>query len=89
MMTRKTKMVSFRVSPYEYDKLRNACMAQGVASVSELVRAAMDRVIAVSSTSRTFEEQLRDLRDRVQGLTADIDRLSQHVGIRASAAGSE
>src|SRR5207253_1319375 len=45
MIRRRTKMISIRVSPDEYVKLRDACTAEGVASVSELARVAMDSIL--------------------------------------------
>ena len=93
-MSRKSKMVSFRVSPAEYAKLREACVTCGAGSVSGLARAALDHIImAGAPTSRSFGEQLQDLRDRVQILTLDIDRLTRCVEgdtpsiLSASAAG--
>ena len=38
-------MVSFRVSPEEYRSLCQACSAQGLRSVSELARAAVQTMI--------------------------------------------
>lgn len=86
-ISRKSKMVSFRVAPHEYDRLRKACTAHGVANVSELARTAMDRVIAEDAASQaSFDRQLRDLKDRVQILSAEIDRLSQHAQAQAGEA---
>jgi hypothetical protein len=80
IMTRKSKMVSFRVSPHEYDKLREACVTRGAGSVSELARAALGHIIiAAVPASRSLDEQLQDLRDRVQTITLDIDRLARSV----------
>jgi Arc/MetJ-type ribon-helix-helix transcriptional regulator len=72
-------MVSFRVSPEEYRSLCQACSAQGVRSVSELARAAVQMLIKAKTVSEAFDDQLQDLRTRVQFLSAELERLSRHV----------
>ncbi len=58
-------MVSFRLSPEEYRQLRDACATQGVRSVSELARAAMQGLIAPDGRAVPLHTQVQELRDRV------------------------
>jgi hypothetical protein len=72
-------MVSFRVSPEEYLTLCEACATQGVRSVSELARTAVNVMICRNGVSGTVDDQLHDLRARVQSLSSEVERLSRHV----------
>jgi hypothetical protein len=72
-------MVSFRVSPEEYRSLCQACTTQGVRSVSELARSAVQTMIDGGSVSHAFDHQLQDLHARVQYLSAELERLSRHI----------
>jgi hypothetical protein len=79
MVGRRSKMVSFRVSPEEYRSLCQACSTQGLRSVSELARTAVQTVIRGNGLSGTFDDQLHDLRARVQDLATECERLSRYV----------
>ena len=78
-------MISFRVSAEEYHKLRAACTAEGVASVSELARSAIHSIIQRNGSPAPAHEQIADLRQRVEGLAADIERLAREVNSAPSA----
>src|SRR3954464_13152709 len=79
MVGRRSKMVSFRVSPEEYRSLCQACSTQGLQSVSELARTAVQAVIGGNGVPRTFDDQLQDLRARLQDLATEFERLSHYV----------
>ncbi|MBL8210407.1 MAG: hypothetical protein JNK87_06835 [Bryobacterales bacterium] len=84
MMQRKSKMVSFRLSPEEYRKLNDACELQGLGSISELARAALQRLMTNGTVNLPLAEnslaaEITDLRSRVQSLSADIDRLAARL----------
>ena len=85
----KTKMVSFRLSPDEYLLYREACKVHGVRNISELARTALHDRIETASASR--DEQVRELRERVKRLAADIERYAgQHpMNQEAAAAAAE
>ena len=83
MLRRKSKMISFRVSPDEYVRLRDACTAQGIESVSALARVAMENVIRSRAAADPIPDQIDDLRQRVATLAAEIDRLARTVGSTA------
>jgi hypothetical protein len=72
-------MVSFRVSPEEYRGLCQACATQGVRSVSELARAAMQLLIANNSVKVTLQYEVQELLTRVQYLSTELERLSRQV----------
>src|SRR5262250_3057512 len=48
---RRTKLVSFRVSDEEYEKLQGACLAEGARSISELARSALRRTVWAQNPS--------------------------------------
>ena len=75
--SRKSKMVSFRLSPEEFRLFRLACEERGVRSVSELARTAMQSMLTTNGTAHP--DQIQQLRDRVRTLTADIERLAERV----------
>ena len=79
--SKKTKMVSFRLSNEEYRLLRGACVQAGARSVSELARSAMQHIIVNSGTlpSDSHEATLRELQMKVNILAAEVDRLSRLV----------
>lgn len=74
-ITPKSKMISFRLSAEEYDRLHAACVAGAARNVSELARVAMHRLIESGSSAPTLSDQLRDLRIRVDALSAELNRL--------------
>ena len=79
MIDRKSRMVSFRLSPEEYRQLRDACVTHGVRSLSELARNAMQGLIVTTRSDLPLHLQVQELRDRLATLSQQIDRLSQSV----------
>lgn len=86
-MKQKDRMVSFRLSAEEYDRLRQAGSAQGVHNLSELARAAMRRLLesnghALSARDNLSEHsdlpaQVRELRVRIDQLSSELERMSR------------
>ena len=76
---RRSKMISFRLSPEEYQTLQTACTEQRVRSISDLARMAMQRVISPRNEADPLSGEVRDLRDRVRLLAFELDRLSKVV----------
>lgn len=77
-------MVSFRLSPEEYRKLNDACELQGLGSISELARIALQRMVVNGIVHLPAEEtslaaEITELQQRVQSLSADIDRLAARL----------
>jgi hypothetical protein len=78
-LSRRSKLVSFRVSPDEYRSLCEACSDRGLRSVSELARSALDDVLGGNNRLGNIGDQLQNLWMRVQFLTAEFERLSRHI----------
>ncbi len=77
---RKSKMISFRLSGEEYRLLQGACSKTGARSVSELARAAMQRIILEDNfRSGSTDHELRELKVRFNVLAAEVQRLSRLV----------
>lgn len=83
-------MVSFRLSPREYQRLQTACAHYGVRSVSELARTAMDHIISTNpgpdpaNGSLHWRDEVRDLRDQVKSLSSELNRLAAKVATAAA-----
>ena len=77
MIGRKSKMVSVRLSSEEYDLYRRACVVVGVRNISELARAAMQHVVREGNGEMPVDDQLRDLREKVQRLSGEVHRIAQ------------
>ncbi|MEQ1949281.1 MAG: hypothetical protein ABL995_18960 [Bryobacteraceae bacterium] len=76
----KTKMVSFRLSPDEYHLCRKACNTHGARNISELARAALQQMI-IESDPATNADRVRELRERVRLLSADLDRYAAELDV--------
>jgi len=72
----KSKKFSFRISPEEYRVLREAADAHGIWSLSEFARHAMGLLVNDKSKS-PLETEVRELRTKVDMLSAEIERLTR------------
>ena len=98
MAHRKTKMVTFRLSPEDYSHLVRSCSAQGVRSVSELARNAVRSIILASGDGQhsndgngseaSLQTQVQELRCRLADLSDHVDRLTRELGAITTADGS-
>ena len=85
LLDRRSKMVSFRLSPREYQRLQTACAQYGVRSVSELARTAMDHIISSTNDpdpangSLHWHDEVKDLREQVKTLSSELTRLAAKV----------
>ena len=75
-------MISFRLSPEEYQMLQEACRDKGVRSVSDLARTAVEKLIFSDGHKDPLTNEVRDLRDRLKAISAEVERLSQIVESR-------
>jgi len=82
---RKSKMVSFRLSPADYLRFREICSSRGVHSISDLARIAMESFAASEDQPDTLSSELRDLRSQVRSIALELDRISQVVEARKAA----
>jgi predicted nucleic acid-binding Zn-ribbon protein len=74
-------MISFRLSPREYESLQNVCTAQGARSLSDLARAAMQNLSATGQTD-SLSHEVGILRAEIRSLSREIDRLSRAIEAR-------
>lgn len=75
-------MVTFRLSEEEFHSFRNLCISEGFGSFSELIRAAVQQLIA-SRDKKTAE----DLRAAMERLNARVEEVGRDVKqLRASPA---
>lgn len=86
----RSKMVTFRVSPEEYRSLQEACAAHGARNVSELVRAATYTLVGADAPAgRSFENRIRALRDRIESISSEVERLARDARPRVAEAGTQ
>jgi hypothetical protein len=78
-MKRKSKTISFRLSPEEHQKLKETCLLQGERSISDLARYAMQTVIVSESHAVPLSEEIQELRHRVGALTLQLQKLATAV----------
>jgi hypothetical protein len=79
-LNKKSKMVSFRLSGEEYRLLQGACSKTGARSVSELARAAMQRIIMEGDfRPGSPESELRELKLKFNVLSAEVQRLARLI----------
>ena len=71
---RKSRMVSFRLTAEDYRILHEACDSYHVRSVSELARTALRNL--VDEGGSPLDRQMREMRDQIRALTADIEKLA-------------
>lgn len=85
MSLKRSKMVSFRLSPAEYSQFRQVCAANGLRNISDLARAAMTMVASQDLEIDPLCDQVREIRMQVQSLTMQLDRISMAVEARRAA----
>lgn len=73
----KSRMVSFRLTAEEYERIRDICFSQGLASVSEMARTALQSVInnPTALPIQSLEGRIAELEGRVKILAGDVRRL--------------
>jgi len=79
--SRRSKMVTFRVSLDEYHSLEAACMERQVRSISELARAALRQWVKEASPPNPLDNQLQQVERRIQALAGELERLQDLVQI--------
>jgi len=85
MPTRKTKIISLRLSEEEYESLKTVYSSRGVRSLSEFARDAMHRVVGDAPPDIvTIEDRVELLHGKVALLEGEVSRLSRAVGLEAA-----
>ena len=72
MFKRKTRIVTFRLSEEEFHSFRNICISEGFGSFSELIRVAVQELIA--SRHGCSAEALRAARERLNARIEEVGR---------------
>jgi len=78
---RRTKLVSFRVSDEEYEKLQGACVAEGARSISDFARAALQRTVRAQHNhgsdlqAESIGSGTRELIDTMRELNRQLSQL--------------
>ena len=75
-------MISFRLSPGEYESLQNLCAAQGIRSLSDLARTAMQRLSTAKTQGDPLWHEVGGLRNEIRSLSVEVDRLSRMLEAR-------
>ena len=81
---RRSKMISIRLSPDEYNSLQSACTTQGVRSISDLARVAMHKLVLSDEPSGHLSDEVRLLKEKLQTISVELDRISRCIGTPVS-----
>jgi hypothetical protein len=82
---RKTRMISVRLSPREYENLAKLCPAHGVRSISNIARIALQQLAATSEGTDPLAFEVRDLRSHLRVMAEEVDRIADIVETRTAA----
>jgi len=74
-LTRRSKMISFRISPEEYRMLQNACAPNGARNISELARKAMLALTASNGPGTLLSNDFHSLEERVRQISRELERI--------------
>lgn len=72
---RKTKIVTFRITTDEYERLRIFCISEGQRSVSDLARKAVSTALENGGTP-TVESRLAEIEARLHFVTRELLQLT-------------
>ncbi len=75
----RSKMISFRLSAEEYEKIRDLCFRQGIQSVSEMARAGLNLLLEQPerAPSESLELRMRELEGRLHIIALQIKKMTQ------------
>jgi predicted DNA-binding protein len=85
LLSKRSKMVSIRLSDDEFRRLRELCTATGARSLSDLARDAMHRLMAGDglgggAAEERLTERVAELDQRLNNLQERVSRLALLVG---------
>ena len=71
-------MISFRLTAEEYDRFRELCFTQGIRSVSEMARAAINLLLQQPARvpEESLESRVAELEGRLHLLSLEIKKLN-------------
>lgn len=84
-VSRRDKMISFRLSADEYEAFKLACSRVGTRSLSELARVGLQQVF-MNHEDGGINDRLSRLRERIEVLTMELERITEEVRQRDAAA---
>ena len=79
MITRRTRVVSFRISEEEYQDLVNLCVMRQARSVSDFARLATFSQFEVHASKGKPEAALREVYRRLGALDRELKRLAELI----------
>lgn len=77
-------MISFRLSPEEYDHLEQIRASRRVPSLSHLARSAMQSLAAGEDGQDVLAYELTSLRRQIQSLSLELERLAAKMNHTAT-----
>ena len=80
---RRTRIISIRVSPEEYDDLMTLCLRDGVGSISNLARKGMKLLVRQESGSGKagVDPRFEEIDEKMSALDREIAHLSTMLGL--------
>ncbi len=72
----RSRMVSFRLSPEEYQRFQKLGKEHHIHSLSDLARKAVEAMVAADQHTDPLALELHDLRAKVRSLSQELDQLS-------------
>ncbi len=74
----RSRMISFRLTAEEYDRFRELCFANGIRSVSEMARAAINMLLQqpARAPQEAVESRLVELEGRLHVLSLEVKKLT-------------
>lgn len=80
MLESRSRMISFRLTAEEYEKFRELCFAQGIGSLSEMARAAINMLLQqpARAPQEALESRVTELEGRLHMLALELKKLSQN-----------
>lgn len=77
----RSKMISFRLTAEEYDRLRELCFAHGIRSVSETARAAINMLLRqpARASQESLETRVSELEGRLHLLALELNKLNHRT----------
>lgn len=78
----RSRMISFRLTAEEYNRFRELCYSNGIRSVSEMARTAINMMLSQPSRApqEALENRVSELEGRLHLLSLEIKKLNQHSG---------
>lgn len=73
-------MISFRLTAEEYEKFRELCFTQGIGSISEMARVAINMLLQqpARAPQEALESRVAELEGRLHMLALELKRLNQN-----------